>query len=66
MKRFRDVARYLSLNEKKIHALIELGDILCTKVTGKRLFPKRHIDRVALGDDTGHRAAREHQRHGQP
>lgn len=41
----REVARYLSLNEKKIYALIKRGDIPCTKVTGKWLFPKRHIDR---------------------
>jgi putative molybdopterin biosynthesis protein len=41
----REVARYLSLNEKKIYALIKRGDIPCTKVTGKWLFPKRHVDR---------------------
>jgi putative molybdopterin biosynthesis protein len=41
----REVARYLSLNEKKIYALIKQGGIPCTKVTGKWLFPKRHVDR---------------------
>ncbi len=41
----KEVARYLSLNEKKIYALIKRGDIPCTKVTGKWLFPKKHIDR---------------------
>jgi putative molybdopterin biosynthesis protein len=41
----REVSRYLSLNEKKIYALIKQGGIPCTKVTGKWLFPKRHVDR---------------------
>jgi len=41
----KEVARYLSLNEKKIYALIKREDIPCTKVTGKWMFPKRHIDR---------------------
>jgi putative molybdopterin biosynthesis protein len=41
----KEVARYLSLNEKKIYALIKGSDIPCTKVTGKWMFPKRHIDR---------------------
>ena len=41
----KEVARYLSINEKKVYALIKRGGIPCTKVTGKWLFPKRHVDR---------------------
>ena len=40
----REVAKYLKLNEKKVYALAKSGDIPCTKVTGKWLFPKEHID----------------------
>ncbi len=41
----RELAKYLSLNEKKIYALVRRGDIPRTRVTGKYLFPKRLIDR---------------------
>ena len=41
----KEVARYLSLNEKKIYALAKEGSIPCTKVTGKWMFPKRLVDR---------------------
>ncbi len=40
----RELAAYLSLNEKKIYALVKRGDIPCTKITGKWLFPKKRID----------------------
>jgi putative molybdopterin biosynthesis protein len=40
----QELARYLSLNEKKIYALIRSGGLPGTKVTGKWLFPKRAID----------------------
>jgi putative molybdopterin biosynthesis protein len=40
----KELAKYLNLNEKKIYALIKRGDIPCTKVTGKWLFPKQLID----------------------
>ena len=45
----REVAEYLSLNEKKIYALAKRGDIPCTKVTGKWLFPKEQIDAWIAG-----------------
>ena len=41
----KEVSKYLSLNEKKIYALIKRGDIPCTRITGKWLFPKRLIDK---------------------
>ncbi|UCE19156.1 MAG: helix-turn-helix domain-containing protein [Gemmatimonadota bacterium] len=40
----QELAKYLSLNEKKIYALIKRGDIPCTRITGKWLFPKKSID----------------------
>lgn len=40
----RDVARYLGINEKKVYALAKLGNIPCTRVTGKWTFPKKLID----------------------
>jgi putative molybdopterin biosynthesis protein len=40
----KEAAEYLSLNEKKIYALAKSGDIPCTKVTGKWIFPRERID----------------------
>jgi len=48
----KEVAAYLSLNEKKIYALIKKGEIPCTRVTGKWLFPKKVIDKW-IEDDIG-------------
>jgi len=40
----KQVAEYLHLNEKKIYALVNEGQIPATKVTGKWMFPKELID----------------------
>ncbi len=40
----KQVAEYLHLNEKKIYALVNDGQIPATKVTGKWMFPKELID----------------------
>jgi putative molybdopterin biosynthesis protein len=40
----RQVARYLSINEKKIYALAKAGQIPGTRVTGKWTFPRKLID----------------------
>jgi excisionase family DNA binding protein len=50
----KEVAAYLNLNEKKIYSLIKRGDIPCTKITGKWLFPKKRIDEwieMSVGPD---------------
>ena len=49
----REAAEYLSLNEKKIYALIQEGQIPCTKVTGKWVYPKKLIDQWIIGDVLG-------------
>ena len=41
----KELAAYLSLNEKKIYALVKKGAIPFTKVTGKYLFPRDLINR---------------------
>ncbi len=40
----KEVADYLRLKERKIYDLVSSGDIPCTRVTGKWLFPRRLID----------------------
>ena len=40
----KQVADYLSLNEKKIYALVREGKIPATKITGKWLFPRELVD----------------------
>ncbi len=50
----RELAAHLNLNEKKIYSLIKRGDIPCTKITGKWLFPKNRIDewiQMSVGPD---------------
>ena len=49
----KELAKYLSLNEKKIYALVKRGDIPCTKITGKWLFPKKSIDNWIEDDIRG-------------
>ena len=49
----KELAKYLSLNEKKIYALIKRGDIPCTRITGKWLFPKKMIDKWIEDDIRG-------------
>ncbi|MFQ6044002.1 MAG: substrate-binding domain-containing protein [Candidatus Poribacteria bacterium] len=41
----KEVAEYLNLNEKKVYALIKEGEIPCTKITGKWIFPKNLLDK---------------------
>jgi putative molybdopterin biosynthesis protein len=40
-----EAAEYLRLKERKIYELVSEGAIPCTKITGKRLFPKDELDR---------------------
>lgn len=40
----KEVAAYLSINEKQVYALIKAGRIPGTRVTGKWVFPKKLID----------------------
>ena len=51
----KQVADYLSLNEKKIYALASEGKIPATKATGKWMFPRELIDRWML--ETSHGGA---------
>ena len=51
----KQVADYLSLNEKKIYALASEGRIPATKVTGKWMFPRELVDRWML--ETSHGVA---------
>ena len=45
----REVADYLRIKERKVYDLVRHGDIPCTRVTGKWLFPKALIDRWVGG-----------------
>jgi putative molybdopterin biosynthesis protein len=40
-----EAAAYLRLSERKLYELVAHGDVPCTKVTGKWLFPKAALDR---------------------
>lgn len=40
----KEVADYLRLKERKVYDLVAAGEIPCTRVTGKWLFPKHLID----------------------
>jgi len=39
-----EAAEYLRLKERKVYELIAEGEIPCTKVTGKWLFPQSELD----------------------
>ncbi|WP_163574436.1 helix-turn-helix transcriptional regulator [Halomonas faecis] len=39
-----EVADYLRLKERKVYDLVRQGQIPCTKVTGKLLFPRHSVD----------------------
>jgi len=41
----REVAAYLRLKQRKVYELVSNGEIPCTRVTGKWLFPRPLIDR---------------------
>ncbi|MCC5857742.1 MAG: helix-turn-helix transcriptional regulator [Ectothiorhodospiraceae bacterium] len=47
------VARYLSLNERKVYTLAGQGNIPATKITGKWIFPRELIDRWLLESSHG-------------
>ena len=49
----KQVAEYLNLNEKKIYALVNEGQIPGTKVTGKWMFPRELVDRWMLESSHG-------------
>ena len=49
----KQVAEYLHLNEKKIYALVNEGQIPATKITGKWMFPRELIDRWMLDSTHG-------------
>ena len=49
----KQVADYLNLNEKKIYALVNEGNIPATKVTGKWMFPRELVDRWMLDSTHG-------------
>ena len=40
----KEVAEYLSINEKQVYRLIKEKKIPATRITGKWLFPKNLID----------------------
>lgn len=40
----REVAAYLQINEKQVYRLIRSGNIPCTRVTGKWLFPQSLVE----------------------
>jgi len=49
----RQVAAYLQINEKKVYALVNSGEIPATKATGKWLFPRDLIDQWLLESSHG-------------
>lgn len=55
-----EVADYLRLKERKVYDLVRQGQIPCTKVTGKLLFPRHSIDLWLMnhleGDQASQRA----------
>ena len=53
MMNVREVAEYLNLKERKIYDLVRRGNIPCSRVTGKLLFPLDLIDRWVVGDVGG-------------
>lgn len=48
----RQVAEYLSLNEKKVYALVAEGKLPGTKITGKWMFPRELVDQWMI--ETSH------------
>ncbi len=49
----KQVSGYLHLNEKKIYALVNKGQIPATKITGKWMFPRELIDKWMLDSTHG-------------
>ena len=40
----KEVAEHLGIHEKQVYALVKLGKIPASRVTGKWLFPRRLLD----------------------
>lgn len=49
----KQAAEYLQLNEKKVYALLNEGNIPATKVTGKWLFPRHLVDQWLVESSHG-------------
>jgi putative molybdopterin biosynthesis protein len=56
----RQVASYLQINEKKIYALVNAGEIPASKATGKWLFPRDLVDQWLLESSHERPAGRSH------
>ncbi|WP_245303731.1 helix-turn-helix domain-containing protein [Pseudorhodoplanes sinuspersici] len=44
-----EAAEYLRIKERKLYELVAENAILCTKTTGKWLFPQTELDRWIAG-----------------
>lgn len=53
-----EVAEYLRLKERKVYDLVSQGQIPCSRVTGKLLFPRQQIDLWVLKHLEGDQAQR--------
>ncbi|TVU87838.1 helix-turn-helix transcriptional regulator [Vreelandella titanicae] len=53
-----EVADYLRLKERKVYDLVRQGQIPCSRVTGKLLFPRQQIDLWVLSHLEGDQAQR--------
>ena len=53
-----EVADYLRLKERKVYDLVRQGQIPCSRVTGKLLFPRQQIDLWVLNHLEGDQAKR--------
>ncbi|MDZ7809338.1 MAG: helix-turn-helix transcriptional regulator [Arhodomonas sp.] len=51
-----EVAAYLRMKERKVYALVRDGQIPCSRVTGKLLFPRQAVDLWVMGHLRGDRA----------
>ncbi|QPL48152.1 helix-turn-helix transcriptional regulator [Halomonas sp. A40-4] len=54
-----EVADYLRLKERKVYDLVRQGQIPCSRVTGKLLFPRQQIDLWVLNHLEGDQAQRQ-------
>lgn len=53
-----EVADYLRLKERKVYDLVRQGQIPCSRITGKLLFPRQQIDLWVLNHLEGDQAQR--------
>ncbi|MGM0543723.1 MAG: substrate-binding domain-containing protein [Pseudomonadota bacterium] len=53
-----EVAAYLRLKERKVYDLVRQGQIPCSRVTGKLLFPRQQVDLWVLNHLEGDQAQR--------